>query len=110
MVSGGPQEADRRTVGVDHGGIGAQLVGVWKLDGNLVEAVRWHHRLDSCAEEHHAYAETVQYADSLCHLHQTGELLNTNFDHPILGLGSADAEAFITNLNESKERALLFLV
>ena len=110
MVSCDEAEAERHTLGVDHGEIGALLLEFWNLDENLVEAVRWHHRVDSCDEDHRAYAETLRYADSLCHQHEQGEIVDTGFEHPFLSLGSADAESFITNLDESKERALLLLV
>ncbi len=109
QFSCGDAEAERQTLGVDHGEIGALLLEFWDLDERLVEAVRWHHRVDSCAEEHRACAETVWYADSLCHLHQQGEIPETEFRHSSLGLESADAESFIRNLDESKERARLLI-
>ena len=110
IVSCGDTEAERQTLGVDHGEIGALLLEFWNLDENLVEAVRWHHRVDSCGDDHRARAETLRYADSLCRLHQQGELLDTKLDHPFLGLSTAEVESFIKALDESKERALLLLV
>ena len=109
QFSCGDAEAERQTLGVDHGEIGAVLLEIWNLDENLVEAVRRHHRVDSCSEEHRAHAETLRYADSLCHSHQQGEIADTEFEHPSLGLGSADAKSFIKNLDYANERAHLLL-
>ncbi len=108
-VSCGDEEAERQTLGVDHGEIGALLLESWNLDRDLVEAVRWHHRVDSCDEEHCTHAETVRYADSLCHLHQQGELVDTELDHPFLSLEGEEVESFVGSLDEAKERALMLL-
>ncbi len=108
----GDVEAERNTLGVDHGEIGARLLELWNLDEKLVEAVCWHHRVDSCCEEYRACPETVRYADSLCHLHQEGEILilDTVFEHPFLGLETADAKSLLRIMDDSKERALLLLM
>jgi putative nucleotidyltransferase with HDIG domain len=35
---------ERRLLGVDHAGIGADLAAKWKLPSDLIQAIRWHHR------------------------------------------------------------------
>ncbi|HEX9010868.1 MAG TPA: HDOD domain-containing protein [Holophagaceae bacterium] len=37
------EEVERRTFGATHSGVGAHLLGLWRLPERVVEAVAWHH-------------------------------------------------------------------
>lgn len=55
-------EGERRVLGVDHAQIGAWLADRWSLPPAIVEAIRWHHQLES-AREFETLTAVVRLAD-----------------------------------------------
>jgi putative nucleotidyltransferase with HDIG domain len=102
-------EAERATLGVDHGRIAAELMEYWNLQGNLIESVRGHHNVAECDEEHRMSAELVRYADELCHLYDRDELTVENLAHDDLSICDEDLIGFKAILDRAKERALTLL-
>jgi len=56
-------EAEHRVFGAGHGDVGGYLIGIWGLPGAVVEAITFHHRLDSYPEPDLSPALAVQVAD-----------------------------------------------
>lgn len=54
--------AEQRVLGFDHGAVGAALLRSWKIDGQLVDAVKEHHAI-SLSGDHSEYAAVVAVAD-----------------------------------------------
>ncbi len=75
-------EAEQQTFGASHDDIGGYLTGLWGLPGTVVEAITFHHRLDSYPDPSFCPPLIVHAADciyyQLCPAHCTGEppLLN----------------------------------
>jgi putative nucleotidyltransferase with HDIG domain len=46
-----PLNREIRVLGVDHAALGANLAAKWGLPGDLVQAIRWHHRPDRAFSE-----------------------------------------------------------
>jgi putative nucleotidyltransferase with HDIG domain len=57
-------DRERRILGADHAEIGAMLAAHWKLPGDLVEAIRWHHAPLQAPEE---MGDAVKKATILVH-------------------------------------------
>ncbi|PLX60618.1 response regulator [Sedimenticola selenatireducens] len=64
-------EAERSVFNVDHGRVGAYLLGLWALPDSLVEAVAYHH--EPQLSEHFAFSPllAVHVADALTSAHST---------------------------------------
>lgn len=61
-------QAERRVLGVDHAQLGARLAQNWKMTPPAVNAIRGHHDLAECAEEHKVLAASLSVANQLCNL------------------------------------------
>jgi len=61
-------QAERAVIGVDHAELGARLAHNWKLTPAVVNAIRGHHDLTNCAEEHKVLAASLSIANQLCNL------------------------------------------
>ena len=61
-------KAERQVIGVDHAELGARLAQKWKLTAAVVNAIRGHHDLSACAEEHRVLAASLSIANQLCSL------------------------------------------
>jgi putative nucleotidyltransferase with HDIG domain len=61
-------QAERQVIGVDHAELGARLAQKWKLTPAVVNAIRGHHDLSACAEEHRSLAASLSIANQLCSL------------------------------------------
>lgn len=59
-------EAERSLFNADHGDVGGYLMGLWGLPGDVVEAIAFHHRLDSYPAPSVSPALVVHVADVLC--------------------------------------------
>ena len=60
--------AERAVIGVDHAELGARLAQNWKLTPPVVNAIRGHHDLQHCADEHKTLAAGLSIANQLCNL------------------------------------------
>ena len=56
-------EAERRIFGTGHGEVGGYLIGLWGLPGPVVEAIAFHHRIDTYPELSPCPALIVHIAD-----------------------------------------------
>ena len=56
-------EAERRIFGTGHGEVGGYLIGLWGLPGAVVEAIAFHHRIDTYPELSLCPALIVHIAD-----------------------------------------------
>ena len=61
-------QAERQVIGVDHAELGARLAQNWKLTPAVVNAIRGHHDLSDCAEEHKVLAANLSIANQICNL------------------------------------------
>ncbi|MCF6283945.1 MAG: HDOD domain-containing protein [Candidatus Hydrogenedentes bacterium] len=61
-------KAEQQVIGVDHAELGARLAQKWKLTSAVVNAIRGHHDLSMCAEEHRTLAASLSIANQLCGL------------------------------------------
>lgn len=61
-------QAEREIIGVDHAELGARLAQNWKLTPAVVNAIRGHHDLSDCADEHKVLAANLSIANQLCNL------------------------------------------
>lgn len=61
-------QAEQKVIGVDHAELGARLASKWKLSPAVVNAIRGHHELDKCEEEHRVLAANLSIANQMCSL------------------------------------------
>lgn len=61
-------KAEQLVIGVDHAELGSRLAQKWKLTPAVVNAIRGHHELSACAEEHRVLAANLAIANQLCSL------------------------------------------
>jgi putative nucleotidyltransferase with HDIG domain len=61
-------KAEQQVIGVDHAELGARLAQKWKLTSAVVNAIRGHHDLSTCSEEHRVLAASLSVANQLCSL------------------------------------------
>jgi HD-like signal output (HDOD) protein len=98
-------EVERARLGFDHADLSALLLARWGLPGQLVEAVRLHHRLDT-AEEHERLAALIALAEALAQQaaakEAPGALLESR-EATLLGLQPRD----VTELSRRLEPMLL---
>ncbi len=111
-------DREARVLGVDHAALGANLAGRWGLPGDLVRAIRWHHRPERAFEPtdpkplRQAVA-IVQVANMLAkflYVYQDRTELDTiaNATFDLLGLGR-DLPALLTaDVRAAATRAILF--
>jgi putative nucleotidyltransferase with HDIG domain len=105
-----PLARETRILGVDHAALGANLAAKWGLPGDLVQAIRWHHRPErafSATDPRalHQAMYLVQVANQLskyCYVYQDeteiDAIPDTEFDllgfsHDLTGLLSAEVRA-----------------
>lgn len=98
-------DAEYRTLGMEHGEVAARLMDLWNLPLHFIEAVRYHHNVDSAPEQHAVNAELVRHADALWHLNDQGTLTEEALAHPTFSLKDYGLEALTKLLNRSKDRA-----
>ncbi len=58
-------DAERQILHADHGAVGAYLIGLWGLPGNVVEAICFHHRIQEYPQEGFSPALAVHIANVL---------------------------------------------
>jgi putative nucleotidyltransferase with HDIG domain len=102
-------EAERSTLGMDHGEMAAELMEYWNLQSSLIESVRYHHNVEACSEEHRANAELISHADGIWHLYRGGELNEDALAHESFSLGDFDLEELLQTLKRAGERASALL-
>ena len=59
-------EAELAVLGTEHGEVGSYLLDIWNLPDDIVESVRWHHRVEEAPEEFRPQAQALAVADALC--------------------------------------------
>ncbi|MEN8189166.1 MAG: response regulator [Thermodesulfobacteriota bacterium] len=68
-------EAEIQALQADHGVVGAYLIGLWGLPGQVVEAICFHHRLEEYPMEAFTPALAIHLADTLYHQYCPGLLV-----------------------------------
>lgn len=58
--------AEETVIGMDHGEVGALLLGRWKLPAPTCTAVSYHHHPDAPVEAHRAAARCLHAAEAVC--------------------------------------------
>jgi len=66
-------DAEKQILHVDHGVVGAYLIGLWGLPGPVVEAICFHHRLGEYREDLFSPTLAVHLADVFCHEFEPGQ-------------------------------------
>jgi putative nucleotidyltransferase with HDIG domain len=90
-------EQESRVLGVDHAALGAQIASNWKLPGDLVKAIRWHHfpeRAFEAGDPKHLHQSMylVQIANQLakyCYIYDDGVEFDMIADGAFTSLGFA---------------------
>jgi putative nucleotidyltransferase with HDIG domain len=101
-------EAERQVLGIDHAEIGARLAQSWTFSGEIVSAIRWHHRPSLAPASSRTTAAIVGIADAVCagdpviDLEEGGA---AEADASFTGLGF-EAEARTALVDEARDRAL----
>lgn len=65
--------AEKQIFDTTHSDIGSYLMGLWGLQGPVVEGIGFHHRLDNYPDEGFSPALAVHAANVFCHESQTNE-------------------------------------
>lgn len=69
-IAGIPHRAlckqEQEAFGIDHAMVGSALSGRWKLPGDIVQAIRFHHDPDRCESDHRAIAKVVSIGARIC--------------------------------------------
>jgi HD-like signal output (HDOD) protein len=58
--------AERELLGIDHGEIGAVILGRWGLPDRTCAAVHFHHNPDACEPQYRPVAQLVHVSDFVC--------------------------------------------
>jgi putative nucleotidyltransferase with HDIG domain len=64
---------ERETLGLDHGSLGAALLGTWGLPMRLLEAVAWHDEPAQSADQNYSLLTAVHVANALEYERKAGE-------------------------------------
>jgi HD-like signal output (HDOD) protein len=56
-------QAETRCIGFDHCRVGLMIGSAWKFGGEILDAIKCHHAIEACAEEHIPFVYTVAVAD-----------------------------------------------
>ena len=102
-------EAERLTLGIEHGEIAGRLMEIWALAPSLVTGTRWHHRVSECPPEDAASARLIAFADSLCYSYQRDELSESSIFDSHFGLDRGQVVLLTDTLDKATERAELLL-
>jgi putative nucleotidyltransferase with HDIG domain len=90
-------EAERQVLGIDHAELGALLLESWHLPGDIVQAVRFHHRPDAAPSHNPLITDLVHVADQLCTMGGLGNGVD--------GLNYRPSEATLARLGINNHRA-----
>ncbi len=102
-------EAERATIGMDHGEVGARLMEAWALAPNLIQGTRWHHRILQSNREHTIKAELIGFADRVSHSYARGQLLERAIPHSFFDLDERQVASLARALNNAARRATVLL-
>jgi len=102
-------EAERATLGMDHGEVGARLMEAWGLHPNFIEGNRWHHRLSGESSRRPAHAEIVGFADRLCHLYEKEALSEKGVHHTLFPLDESQVAKVVRLIVTARKRAATLL-
>ncbi len=102
-------DAERATIGMDHGEVAARLMEAWALSPTIVEGTRWHHRPSGSGREHVAQAELIGFADSICHAYARGPLPERGMYHSRFSLDEKQVAALTRTLKSAALRATVLL-
>lgn len=80
-VSGGLLAAETATFGADHAEIGGQLLALWGLPNNVVDAVLWHHHPSGCGDTSFSPLACVHAANVWAHEGEASEWLKMADDY-----------------------------
>ncbi|MCX7013067.1 MAG: HDOD domain-containing protein [Candidatus Sumerlaeota bacterium] len=59
-------EAERRTLGIDHAEVGAALLARWNLPADIVEVVQWHHQPENFQGADRLVLDLTHISDEIC--------------------------------------------
>lgn len=108
-------EAEVSVIQIDHGEIGACLGEHWSFPPEVVEAMRFHHRLDLAPSQHRWSAAIVRLADAICTQEpawDVGEGGVVASDDPTLaelGIGEDEFPALLEETRAEAKRATAVL-
>lgn len=102
-------EAERATIGTDHGEIAARLLELWASAPNLIEGTRYHHCISQSSPDFTANAELIAFADSLAHAYENDELPEEEIPHALYGLNASKAALLAGALEGASKKAELLL-
>jgi putative nucleotidyltransferase with HDIG domain len=91
---------DALLAGSDHSEIGAALAEKWNFPESLVNAIRYHHAIDSAPEDYYELASTICLADRLVHYHE-GNLEFYQIDSALMSHFNLHSEAQVQKLCSS---------
>jgi len=91
------RQAETEVLGFDHDQVSAELLRAWRLPGNLIMAVEYHHN-PSLAPDHSVHAELAWLANSLANIYSAGKspdgmataVKNIALDLPGLGINELE--------------------
>jgi putative nucleotidyltransferase with HDIG domain len=92
--------------GSDHSEIGAALAEKWNFPESLINAIRYHHSIDSAPEDYYDLASTICLADRLVHYHE-GKLEFYQIDPTLLSRFNLHSEAQVQKLCTNFQRAFM---
>jgi len=96
-------EAEQSTIGVTHAEVGAYLLGLWGLPGDIVEAVAFHHRPLSSVDKSFSLLTAVHVADVLEHEFDEGK---NEAPHSAINLEYLDKLGLTNQLSQWRENVM----
>ncbi len=104
-------DTERRVLGIDHGGIGSQMLRRWDLPESIVVAVSCHHRPENAQGDFHTLVQAVrlsEYVVARLGLDDKGEDYTPENEAEVvrgIGLSEADATALFGEMDQGLSRS-----
>ena len=108
-------EAELAVLDTEHGEVGSYLLDIWNLPDDIVESVRWHHRVDEAPEEFKTQAQALAVADAICKIVENDEseeeraAILASSPAESLGLDGKALDDIIERVQQQKESAAALL-
>lgn len=83
-------EAEQKTFGLGHDGIGSYLLSLWGLPQNIIEGIAFHHSPELCKGHELTPAAIVYLANHLCHVGRVDGAEQDDFNSVVDDLGLKD--------------------
>lgn len=102
-------DAELHVLGMDHGEVGALLLELWRIDDEIVEAVRGHHLIDRCNSRYRAIAELVSLGDSLAHALDEERTVDGIAGSASFEISDDDVRGAVAGVQQEAKRSLVLL-